>query len=802
MARGRIPLRGEGRLTAILGPTNTGKTHRAIEKMLGHSSGMIGLPLRLLAREVYDKIVARKGVDVVALVTGEEKRIPKGARYWVCTVEAMPTERAVSFLAVDEIQLAGDRNRGHVFTDRILRCRGVRETLFLGSDTIEGLLTELVPDIEIERQPRLSKLTSAGCAKLTATPRRSAVVAFSVDRVYTFAERLRAMHGGTAVVLGALSPRARNAQVAMYQAGEVHHLVATDAIGMGLNLDIRHVAFTALRKYDGRGHRALTSGEVAQIAGRAGRFRTDGTFGTTREVGPMEADLVAAVERHAFPALQKLYWRNSDLDFATVDTLLTTLRRRPPSPRLVPMWDEDDHRALAELGRRSDLRGFLDEPDAVRRLWSICQVPDFRKTMTGSHVELLGQIALALLGPQKGLATDWVARRVERLDEPEGDIDTLMARIAYIRTWTYIAFQRGWVPDAAHWQERTRAIEDRLSDALHERLQRRFVDRRVVVAVGGGALDVEVSGDVVNVSGTSVGALRGLTFVSDPEGAGTAERVLNNAIRRSLKPMVSERVDGLVADEPEIFSVDERCRIVWRGAPVAQLLSGPGVLEPRFRLHHLDLLDAPQKASVRDKIRHWVADWIGTLLAPLRSREHALSPPALGVLYALEQGLGAVPTRELRRQLRTLTEADRRSLAKMSVRIGVQTVYSAAMLGPGAVRARSRLWKVHTGVSLPTPGHGRASFAYGEGEDLAPIGYRGFGDLAVRVDTVEKVASWARERDRSGEGTAIDLPMSWMGCKRPQVVPVLRGLGFVLTEVEPGILTVRRRKRARHGPRP
>jgi len=785
MSSGRYALRGEGQLTAILGPTNTGKTYRAIEKMLGHKSGMIGLPLRLLAREVYDKCVARKGVDAVALVTGEEKRIPPDARYWVCTVEAMPVARPVAFVAIDEIQLAGDRNRGHVFTDRILHARGVHETMFLGSDTIDALLTDLVPGVQIEDKPRLSKLTSVGCSKLTSVPRRSAVVAFSAERVYEYAERLRAIHGGTAVVLGALSPRARNAQVAMYEAGEVHHMVATDAIGMGLNMDIRHVAFTAMRKYDGRGHRALTPAEVAQIAGRAGRFQTDGTFGTTREVGPMDDEVVEAVEQHAFRPLTKLYWRNSQLDFSTAETLLRTLRRRPDRPWLVPMWDEEDHRALEELARKDNIAHLLGEENAVRTLWAVCQIPDFRKTLTGSHVELLNRIAGYLLGSDGVLDADWVARRVGRLDQPEGDIETLMARIAYIRTWTYIAFQREWIADADHWQGRTRQIEDRLSDALHTRLQRRFVDRRAVLALGGVDLEVAIHGDDVRVSGVSVGRLIGLVFAPESGVAGTAGKALNNAVRRSLEPIIAGKVDGLVADADDAFSVDDRCRCCWRGEPIAQLQAGPGVLEPRFRLHRLELLDKEQKAAIRARIRQWIQDWISALMAPLR-RDVQLSKPALGLRYSIEQGLGSVPRKDVQAQVRKLSGADKKALSRLSIRLGVQTVYAAAMLGPAAMSTRARLWQISTGTVLPAPDNGRSSFPFDGSDDLSAIGYRGFQGLAVRVDTLEKVAAWARDQARSAEVVTLDAPMSWMGSNRPAVAPVIRGLGFSVSETEPG----------------
>ncbi|MBV9814894.1 MAG: disulfide oxidoreductase, partial [Alphaproteobacteria bacterium] len=471
------------RLLAVLGPTNTGKTHLAIERMLGHRSGMIGFPLRLLARENYDRIAKLRGARSVALITGEEKILPPNPAYFVCTAESMPLDRQVDFLAVDEIQLCADPERGHIFTARLLHARGAQETMFLGADTIKPLMRRLVPEIEYVSRPRFSTLSYTGYKKVTRLPPRSAVVAFAISDVFSLAELIRRQRGGTAVVLGALSPRARNAQVGMFQAGEVDYLVATDAIGMGLNMDLDHVAFARTGKFDGRGPRRLTPAEIAQIAGRAGRHMSDGTFGTTAEQASLDAETVEAIETHRFEPLTRLNWRNSRLRFASIGALLKSLDERPSLPGLVQAREADDHRVLRTLARNPEIAGLAVHPGAVRLLWEVCQIPDFRKVMSESHARLLAHCFLHLAGPEEQLPTAWIAGQMASLDRVDGDIDTLMARIAHIRTWTYITHRADWVADSAAWQERARAIEDRLSDALHESITQRFVDRRAAFLV-------------------------------------------------------------------------------------------------------------------------------------------------------------------------------------------------------------------------------------------------------------------------------------------------------------------------------
>src|SRR5215468_4754836 len=512
------------RLVAVLGPTNTGKTHLAIERMLGHRSGMIGFPLRLLARENYDRVVRLRGARSVALITGEEKILPPNPSYFVCTAESMPLERQVDFLAVDEIQLCADPERGHIFTARLLHARGVEETMFLGADTIRSLMRQLVPEAEHVSRPRFSTLSYSGYKKVTRLPPRTAVVAFTIADVFSIAELVRRQRGGTAIVLGALSPRARNAQVGLFQAGEVDYLVATDAIGMGLNMDLDHVAFAALRKFDGRGPRRLTAPELAQIAGRAGRHMNDGSFSTTADLGPLDAELVDAIENHRFDPLRALMWRNDQLDFASPERLLRSLDQRPPSPALVRAREAEDQQALAALARDPELARLASGPAGVRLLWEVCQIPDFRKILSDAHVRLLGQI-FRHLAIDRRLPADWVAGQISRLDRVDGDIDTLVGRIAHIRTWTFVAHRALWLEDPAHWQERSRAIEDRLSDALHDRLTQRFVDRRHAVLArclkDGRALAGAVTraGEVM-VEGHRVGHLAGFRFEPDGDAVG------------------------------------------------------------------------------------------------------------------------------------------------------------------------------------------------------------------------------------------------------------------------------------------
>jgi len=770
----------ESKVWALLGPTNTGKTHRAIERLLAHDSGMIGLPLRLLAREVYDRVVARVGPDAVALVTGEEKRIPAEPKYFVCTVEAMPLDRPVAFLAVDEIQLAGDRNRGHTFTDRILGARGVRETLFLGSTIAQPLLERLVPGITVESAPRLSKLTWAGCRKVTSAPPRSALIAFSAEQVYAHAHRLRAVHGGAAVVLGALSPRTRNAQVAMYQAGEVAHLVATDAIGMGLNMDITHVGFTALRKFDGRGHRELGPAELGQIAGRAGRYTADGTFGTTREVGDLDPELITAIESHQFAPLDHLFWRNSDLDLRSPEALLRSLRAPPPHPFLVPSWGEEDERALEALCREPALRARLTTPHALGRLWAVCQIPDYRKTETNAHVELLGEIATHLLD-EGSLPDDYLERHVRRLDRVDGDLETLMARIAWIRTFTYVAWQRDWSGNPGHWQAETRRIEDRLSDALHVCLTEAFVDRRVTLVVGqAGTGAIEVVDGEVRVGGSVVGRLRDGTFEVAP-GTPPPRPVLQ-AVRRRLRSDLLPLLQEIESGRDEAITFDDAGQLRFGPHVLGRWTAGPDTLEPKVALARWELLEPGEREALRARLAGWRDRSVKGLFAVLqRAPVKGLAPAGKGLVHALTRGLGSVDAIGVEDLVAGLTDDDRRTLAKLDVRFGVHTVYVASMLRARPMALRGALWSLFAGrrpLVVPPP-EGRTSVTPAGIPELAwrAMGFRVIGPLAIRVDILEQVSNELRTQSRRGRPEPERL-MSRLGCGAEEVEGVARALGY------------------------
>ena len=777
-----------GRIVAVLGPTNTGKTYLAMERMGAHRTGMIGFPLRLLARENYEKLVKLKGEAHVALVTGEEKIIPAAPRYWVCTVESMPLDRQVQFLCVDEIQLCADDERGHIFTDRLLHARGGEETMFLGSDMIRPLIQKLIPRVEIISRPRFSSLTYAGHKKLTKLPPRSAITAFSVTEVYQLAEMVRRSRGGTAVVMGALSPRTRNAQVAMYQAGDVDYLVATDAIGMGLNMDVDHVWFARLSKFDGHRPRRLTAAEVAQIGGRAGRHLTDGTFGTTWDCSALDEQTVQAVESHTFPPLTSLTWRNADLDLRSVDGLLRTLEARPPSPLLIRARPADDQLALQALAQDGDVMTLVRRPNGVKQLWEVCQIPDFRKTMTDAHTKLLAQIYQHLMAPGGRLPTDFIAAQVQRLDKMEGDIDALVARIAHVRTWTYVAHRPDWLKDARHWQGVTRAVEDRLSDALHERLTQRFVDKRsaglVKVLRDGrdllGHIDAE---GVVRVEGHPVGALTGLSFAMEADVGEDDRPTLMSAARRVLRDEVARRVAALEAAGDGEFTLAADGNLLWQEVALARLVPGTGLLVPAVRVTGDDLLEGGQRDRVRQRLVAFVQARIAADLSPLlRLRDADLSGPARGIAFQLADATGNLPRAALDPLIQTLDRDGRKALAKLGVRLGFSRVFLPALVKPRSMAMLGLLWSVREGADLPValPPPGRISVPRLHLPDglLAAVGFLPLGPRAVRVDMADRLEAVLAERAPKGDLSDLSGLAPLAACTAAEVPGILAALGW------------------------
>jgi ATP-dependent RNA helicase SUPV3L1/SUV3 len=785
----RTPDRAPGSgVTAVLGPTNTGKTHLAIERMLAHSSGIIGLPLRLLAREVYNKILDRTGPESVALITGEEKIKPKSPRFWVSTVEAMPRDLDVAFVAVDEIQIAADLERGHVFTDRILNRRGRDETLLLGAATMRPIIERLLPGASTVTRPRLSQLEFAGDRKITRQPRRTAIVAFSADEVYAIAELVRRQHGGAAVVLGSLSPRTRNAQVAMFQNGDVDYLVATDAIGMGLNLDVDHVAFASDRKYDGYQFRRLTPSEFAQIAGRAGRATRNGTFGTTGRCAPFEPELVNALQNHTFDSVKMLQWRNSRLDFSSVSALQVALALTPGHEVLTRAPIAEDLRVLDHAARDVEVRDMAYGAAAVERLWEACQIPDYRKLSPAAHAELVTTVFGFLM--QKGRIPDaWYASQVDQADRVDGDIDTLSGRIAQIRTWTFVANRPDWLRDPDHWQGITREVENKLSDALHERLTERFVDRRTSVLMRrlreNSVLNTEIgkTGEVI-VEGHAIGRLDGFTFLPDAAEAGSEAKALQAAAQKALAGEIEARAEKLSAapDEHIVLTADGTMR--WTGDAVAKLVAADDALHPRLRIIADERLTGAARDKVQARLDLWLKTHIEKLLGPLfeLSKAEDITGIARGIAFQLVESLGVIERAKISNEMKDLDQASRATLRKYGVRFGAYHIYVPGLLKPAARALAALLWAEKQGnvemSALTGAQHlassGRTSFPADKAlprDAYRVLGYRQCGERAVRVDILERLADLIRPALAWRENSPGEKPAG-----------AFDGRGFVVTQ--------------------
>ena len=804
-------------VTAVLGPTNTGKTHLAIERMLAHSSGIIGLPLRLLAREVYNKIVARAGADAVALITGEEKIKPSRARYWVSTVEAMPRDLDVSFLAVDEIQIAADLERGHVFTDRILNRRGRDETLLLGAATMRPIIERLLPGANIVTRPRLSQLEFVGDRKITRQPRRTAIVAFSADEVYAIAELIRRQHGGAAVVLGSLSPRTRNAQVDMFQSGDVDYLVATDAVGMGLNLDVDHVAFASDRKYDGYQFRRLTPAEFAQIAGRAGRATRDGTFGTTGRCAPFEPELVNALQNHTFDSVKMLQWRNARLDFSSLGALQVSLALVPNHEGLTRAPVAEDIRVLDHAARDADVRDMARGADAVERLWEACQIPDYRKLSPAAHAELVTTLYGFLM--RKGRIPDnWFEAQIAQTDRTDGDIDTLSARIAQIRTWTFAANRPDWLVAPERWQGIARVVEDKLSDALHERLTERFVDRRTSVLMRrlreNTMLNTEIgkTGEVI-VEGHTIGRLDGFMFAPESAEAGSDAKALQAAALKALAGEIDARAEKLSKAPDDQFVLASDGTLRWTGDAVAKLVAADDALHPRIRIIADERLTGPSREAVQNRLDLWLKTYIEKILGPMfeLSKAEDITGIARGIAFQLIEALGVLERTKIAAEMKDLDQPSRASLRKYGVRFGAYHIFFPALLKPAARSLASLLmalrndntdWSALSGAQH-LASSGRTSFPADKAlnqDTYRTLGYKLAGERAVRVDILERLADLIRPALSWRPGTLGEKPAgafdgrsfvvtqamtSLTGSAGEDFAAVLRALGYRMEKRPP-----------------
>lgn len=779
----------QARICAVLGPTNTGKTHYAIERMLAHRNGVIGLPLRLLAREVYDRIVALRGPSVVALVTGEERIVPARTQFWVCTVEAMPQGIGADFAAVDEIQLCADPDRGHVFTDRLLHMRGLSETLFMGAETMRGVIAELIPKAEFMHRERFSELTYTGARKISRMPARSAVVGFSVENVYSIAELIRRQKGGAAVVMGALSPRTRNAQVEMYQNGDVDHLVATDAIGMGLNLDINHVAFSSLSKFDGRRMRYLAPNELSQIAGRAGRYLTPGTFGVTGEAPALEEGLVSAIENHRFAPITKLQWRNSALEFASSAALVRSLEQAPNDPLLLRAREAVDLQTLKSLLRLPEVQDDLTSVAAVKLLWDVCQIPDFRNISSEEHASLSARIFQFLIR-SSAVPDDWLAQRIKRIDRTDGDIDSLSKRLAFIRTWTYVAQRNGWVRDETHWRGETRAVEDRLSDALHARLTQRFVDRRTSVLMRrlkqkeSLVAEVNENGEVL-IEGEFVGRMSGFRFQLDKDADPEQVKTLRAASFLALQPQFNLLADRFYNAPDTEIDFTEQGGLMWGEHAVGKLVAGADILSPSVE-PFVDQEAGPDVAEkMRRRLSHFVDRKIAALFEPLIAlkTDEDLDGLARGVAYQLVESLGVLPRSVIARDVKALDQDQRGKLRKHGIRFGQYTIFQHLMLKPAPTRLRLVLWSLSEGMAefpeAPPPGLVTVpALKHAPQGYYSRAGYRLAGQRAIRIDMLERLADMIRAQDSRGGFEASADMLSITGMTLEQFADLMGGLGY------------------------
>ena len=796
-------------LKAVLGPTNTGKTHYAVERMLAHSSGVIGLPLRLLAREIYDRVVVQKGTAQVALITGEEKIIPPKARFYICTVEAMPVEKRFAFLAVDEVQLMANHERGHIFTDRVLHARGMEETLFLGAETARDVLATLVPKIRFDHRERFSELHYDGPAKLTRLPKRSVIVAFSAAEVYAIAELIRRFRGGAAVVMGGLSPRTRNAQAAMFQSGEVDFLVATDAVGMGLNLDTEHVAFAGLTKYDGRRRRYLTPMEAGQIAGRAGRFRNDGTFGTTGDCPPMDEELVKRIEAHDFESLHYVEWRNSDLDFSSLDHLMESLHQPRPTKRLRRIKGADDEAALERLKAIDEVHDALKTRAQVKMLWDVCQVPDFRNLTIDTHVKLLQDIWRTLMKGGGKLSDDFMASKIDRCDETFGGVEALSSRLAFIRTWTYCASKVSWMHNPEQWINHAREVEDRLSDALHEALTARFVDRRTRKLLKGIGAELSMSTTIkdtgeVYVDDVLIGRLDGLKFTSDTSQGDLEAQALAAAAQKAVGPEVDRRLTSISSGTHQIFTLSDTGYILWGGMSVGRIAPSGSVFSPDAELIGGELGQMPLRQMATDRMREFLQSAVITHLTPLKALKDLVAAEntlaaAKGFGYILLENNGAVERRNHLQTVRDLDQDARRQLRSVGVVFGHYNIYLQDMVKPKPARLLSQLvafgaggnkkpWIPFAGVtSIPNEGE-LASSGYTE-QALSLAGYRAVGNRIIRFDILNRLSFLIRQAqdqfkatktpDARGHKFQVMAEMlALLGSTYEDVQGVLRALGY------------------------
>ena len=786
----------KNKITAVLGPTNTGKTHLAIETMLSFDTGMIGFPLRLLAREVYDKVIKKIGVDKVALITGEEKIIPSNSKYFLCTVESMPIDKNLDFVGVDEIQMCADHERGHIFTDRLLNIRGNKLTMFMGSNTIKNIIAKLDDDIEFINRERLSKLSYSGHKKISRIDRKTAIIAFSAEEVYAIAELIRRQKGGAAIVMGSLSPKTRNAQVALYQSGDVDFLVATDAIGMGINMDLNHVYFSNLKKFDGKKSRRLNLSEIGQIAGRAGRYLNDGSFGITGECKEINSEEVDLLENHKFEEIQSIFWRNSNLNFNNSLSLIKSLDEKPQEHWLRKIYEREDEKALKFFLRDKNLNEKKLNEFNLKLLWECCQIPDFVKKTYGNHYEVIGNVFKYLSSEKGKITDDYMHLQLMKLNKFDGNVDSLSNRIANVRTWSYVSNKNNWVENQNYWIEKTKILEDKLSDRLHEELTKTFIDKRASVLARGLKQDMEFQTKIlenndVMIDDQFIGKINGLKLELDlKKGAlETDIKSLKKAARQTVGPELEKRIQTII--ETGLIELNDDSKIYWKKYPIARIISGKDYLDPNLELIVDDILEQNQKKKLINYIEKWLKNKINTILKSLidlkNIKEKNSSIKALA--FQLYENNGVLKREQVNYYLKDMEQNDRKILRDLGVKFGRYHVFLYKLIKPEAVKLRTLLWKNYfqKNFNLKPPTFGLNfldDIKYNNKNFMLLCGFEKFNNFFVRIDILERlfVQIINTNSEKEKEIKLIPEMLNLLGCNKENFKKLLKNMNYNVIE--------------------
>ena len=775
------------RIIALLGPTNTGKTHVAIEKMLEFDSGIFGLPLRLLAREVYDKCVNKVGAEKVALITGEEKIIPSTASYFICTVESMPKNKEVDFIAIDEIQMCSDRERGHIFTERMLESRGTKMTMFLGSQVMENIIDELVEGVEFEKKERFSKLSYSGIKKISRLDRKVAIIAFSIEEVYAIAELVRRQKGGAAVIMGSLSPKTRNSQVGLYQSGDVDYLIATDAIGMGLNMDINEIYFSNLKKFDGKKTRRLNLIEMSQIAGRAGRYKNDGGFGTTGDCETLNSDEIEKIEKHQLPDTKSIYWRNSNLNFSTPEKLITSLELRPDKKNLLRTNDSLDESVLRFFLKKGANNIIYHKN--LELLWECCQIPDFEKKAYGQHINIIDKVFQFLSTRKKRIPSTFMKEQLKGLEKDHGNVDLLSHRLSNVRTWSYVANKKNWVENSDYWVQLTKSIEDKLSDKLHDELTKSFIDKKISILSRSLKQDLVLNTEIneddkIYIDGQLIGELKGLKFLIEvtSKTLDTDIKSIKKAARKGVEKELIKRVENILSSTD--LSVNNENKIIWKNNPIARLKKGSNYLNPEFDIIADDSLDETSKIKLTNFLARWLDNYINDILGDLiKLTKHKINNQYLrGLVFQLYEKNGVIKRDEVDKIVKLIPTEERKKLWGMGIKIGRYHIYLPKMLKPKAVEFRISLWNLFHNLSgknsIPKSGLNFLINAKLEKNFLLLCGFEKFKEFFVRIDILEKLFIKIIDSTKDRKFKINASMMNLLGCSKENFFKLMNYMNY------------------------